>query len=402
MHRKSTLDDLAVFGGQPLFDETLHVGRPNVGDRAAFLRRIEEMLDRDWLTNNGPLVRELEERIAALLGVRHCIAMCNGTVALEIAIRALGLEGEVILPSFTFVATAHALQWQGIHPVFCDIDPETHCIDPAEIERHITSRTTGILAVNLWGRSCAMETLHAIAERRGLQLLFDSAHSFGASYKGRMLGGFGRCEVMSFHATKFFNTLEGGAITTNDDELAQRLRLMKNFGFASLDNVISIGINGKMTEAAAAMGLTNLEVLDLTIDGNRRNYHLYREGLSTIPGLRLIDYDEAESCNYQYVVAEIGSELGLVRDDLVRILHAENVRARRYFWPGCHRMEPYRTLYAASQAPLPQTDLVASRVLLLPTGAVTADQIRALCELLRSVAREAADIGRRLAGAEPY
>ena len=181
--------------------------------------------------------------------------MCNATVALEIAIRAMGMSGEVIVPSFTFVATAHALQWQEITPVFCDIDPRTHNLDPNRIEEMITPRTTGIIGVHVWGRPCAVDALAEIAQRRHLKLLFDAAHAFGCSYQGQMIGNFGDAEVFSFHATKFFNTFEGGAVVTNDDELAAKMRLMKNFGFHGYDNVIYVGTNGKMSEVSAAMGL---------------------------------------------------------------------------------------------------------------------------------------------------
>ncbi len=243
------------------------------------------MLDRNWLTNNGPYVQQFETRIAEFLGVRHCIAMCNGTVALEIAIRALGLSGEVIVPSFTFVATAHALQWQEITPVFCDIDPATHHLDPAQVEKMITPRTTGIIGVHTWGRPCDMDALEAIARRRKLQLLFDAAHAFGCSYKGKLVGGFGRCEVLSFHATKFFNTFEGGAVLTDDDALAEKMRLMRNFGFSGYDNVIYIGTNGKMTEVCAAMGLTSLESVEQFMETNRRNHHAYTPRVEGIPGI---------------------------------------------------------------------------------------------------------------------
>jgi dTDP-4-amino-4,6-dideoxygalactose transaminase len=230
---KERIDDLAAFGGPPEFAQKLHVGRPNVGDRDAFMRRVERILDARWFTNYGDCVQELEERLARYLGVRHCVTVCNATVGLEIVARALGFEGEVIVPSLTFVATAHALQWQQIRPVFCDIDPRTHCIDPDQVERLVTPRTTGIVGVHLWGRSCDVDGLQAVADRHGLGLMFDAAHAFGCTYKGRMIGGFGRAEVFSFHATKFFNTFEGGAITTDDDDLAARLRLMTNFGFAA-------------------------------------------------------------------------------------------------------------------------------------------------------------------------
>ena len=259
---KRSLSELAIFGGSPAFDETLHVGRPNIGDRARLLARIDDMLDRRWLTNRGPFVQELETKLAALLGVRHVVAICNGTVALEIAARALGLTGEVIVPAFTFVATAHALQWQEITPVFCDVDPATHLLDPARVEAMITPRTSGIVGVHVWGQACNVEALAEIAQRRGLRLIYDAAHAFACSHGGQMIGNFGDAEVFSFHGTKFFNTFEGGAVATNDDDLAQRIRLMTNFGFTGFDTVVTIGINGKMSEVSAAMGLTGLESLD--------------------------------------------------------------------------------------------------------------------------------------------
>jgi dTDP-4-amino-4,6-dideoxygalactose transaminase len=225
--------ELAICGAPPAFSQALHVGRPNIANRERFLERTGQMLDRLWLTNNGPLVQEFERRIAGYVGVKHCICVCNATVGLELAIRAVGLRGEVIVPSYTFVATAHALQWQEITPVFADMDPATHCLDPARIERHITPRTTGILATHVWGRPCPVEVLSEIAERRGLKLMFDAAHAFGCSHQGQMIGGFGLVEVFSFHATKFLNSLEGGAVVTNDDELADedpaddQLRLLR-------------------------------------------------------------------------------------------------------------------------------------------------------------------------------
>jgi dTDP-4-amino-4,6-dideoxygalactose transaminase len=229
-----------------------------MGDREAFLTRVGEIFDRGWFSNDGPVVREFEARLAEMAGVRHCVATCNGTIALEIAIRALGLEGEVIVPSYTFVATAHALHWQGVTPVFADIDPRTHTLDPEAVRRAITPRTTGIIGVHLWGQPAAVDELQAIADEHGLSLMFDAAHAFACTHQGRMIGGFGRAEVFSFHATKFFNSFEGGAVMTDDDEIAEKARLMRNFGFAGYDNVIHPGTNGKMIEVCAAMGLTNL------------------------------------------------------------------------------------------------------------------------------------------------
>ena len=382
---------LAPFGGRPAFDEPLHVGRPNIGDRRAFESRVSDILDRRWLTNSGRYAQEFEQRVAEIVGTKHCIATCNGTVALEIAIRALGLTGEVIIPSFTFIATAHALQWQEIQPVFCDIDPNTHNIDPACVEALITPRTTGMLGVHLWGRPCDTESLQVIADRYNLKLLFDAAHALGCSHRGQFIGTFGDAEVLSFHATKFVNSSEGGAVVTNNDSLAEKMRLMTNFGFAGMDHVIHVGMNGKMPEVCAAMGLTSLESMHEFINVNRANYDVYRDEFAALPGITLMEYDSAEQCNYQYIVVDVEEdETGLSRDELVQVLHAENVRARRYFWPGCHRMEPYRSLYPNSHLWLPNTEFIASRVIVLPTGsAVTHDHIRTICSILRAALAEA-------------
>lgn len=360
--------DLAIGGAPPAFAEPVHVGRPNIPNRGEFLRRTAEALDRVWLTNNGPLVRELEEKIANYLGVKHCVAMCNGTVALEIAIRALGLEGEVIVPSYSFVATAHALHWQGIKPVFADIDPATHNLDPAAVRRMITSRTTGLIGVHLWGRAAPVEELQRIADEHGLALMFDAAHAFGCSHGGRSIGGFGRAEVFSFHATKFFNTFEGGAVTTNDDEVAGKARLMRNFGFSGYDNVVHIGTNGKLAEVCAAMGLANLDALQDLVAANRAVHSDYRDALGDLDFATLLEFDEREQNNFQYCVIEISSRCRVSRDEIVKALHAENILARKYFWPGCHRMKPYRDLFPDAGLVLANTKDVAERVIVLPTG----------------------------------
>ena len=395
------IQDLAILGAPPLFPEPLHVGRPNLPDRDRLLARIGEVLDRRWLTNDGPCVRELEERVSAFLDVRHCVAMCNGTVALEIAIRAAGLSGEVIVPSLTFVATAHALQWQQITPVFCDVDPRTHNLDVARVEELITPRTTGIIGVHLWGRPCDVEGLERVARRRDLVVLYDAAHAFGCSHRGRMIGSFGHGEVLSFHATKVFNTLEGGALVTNDDALAGRARLMRNFGFEGYDAVGYIGTNGKMNEISAATGLAGLECLDDFVAANRRNHERYRRGLAGVPGITVLRYDDAERCNYQYVVSEVEERLtGIGRDRLVEVLWAENVMARRYFYPGCHAMEPYRSFFPHARLLLPETERLAARLMTLPTGtAVDEATVDRVCELVRFVVANGAEVERAMARA---
>ena len=385
MTPKTGVAELAVAGGEPMFRQTIHVGRPNIGDRQRLRERIDDLLDRRWLTNNGQYVQEFERRVALRIGVRHVVAVCNGTVALEIAVRALGLTGEVIVPSFTFAATVHALHWLGVTPVFCDVHPTTHTLDPRRVEELITPRTTGLIAVHLWGRACEVDDLSGIANRHHLKLLFDAAHSFGCSYKGRMIGNFGNAEVLSFHATKVLNTFEGGAVVTNDDDLADRLRLMRNMGFRTLDEVVSVGTNGKMSEVSAAMGLTGLESIDEFIAVNRRHYEHYRHELAGIPGITLAPVSETERSNFQYVVLDVDeAHSGISRDDLIRVLHAENIKARRYFFPGCHRMPPYRDLYPEAGASLPETERLAESVLCLPTGeTLTAEDVAAICGIVR-------------------
>jgi dTDP-4-amino-4,6-dideoxygalactose transaminase len=385
------VSEFALLGGDPAFPEPLHVGRPNVGDRERLLERIGAVIDSRWLTNDGPLVREFEQAVAAVLDVPHCIAMCNGTVALEIAIRAAGLGGEVIVPPFTFVATAHALQWQQIKPVFCDIDPLTHNIDPERVEELISPETTGIVAVHLWGRPAPVDALTEIAERHGLRLLFDAAHAFGCSHDGRMIGGFGTAEVLSFHATKVVNSFEGGAIVTADDRLAEVARLMRNHGFAGYDLVTHVGTNGKLSEVGAAMGLTSVESSAEFVAVNRRNHEAYRDGLVGLDGVELLAFDTGERCNWQYAVIEVGDDAALSRDELQQVLWAENVHARRYFYPGCHRMEPYRSLFPEVAERLPQTDRVARRVLALPTGtSVTPEAVATVTALIRRALADAA------------
>lgn len=378
--------DLAINGAPPAFPEPIHVGRPNIGSRDEFVEYVDAIFERKWLTNDGPLVQELERKIADYHGVKHCVAMANGTVALEIAIRALGFRDEVVVPSYTFIATVHALHWQAITPVFADIDPDTHSLDPEAVWRMITPKTTGIIGVHLWGRAAPVAALEAIAREYGLGLIFDAAHAFACTHEGKMIGGFGDCEVMSFHATKLFNTFEGGAVLTDRDDLAEKMRLMRNFGFRGLDNVIYPGTNGKMSEIAAAMGLVNLKNLEQVRAANKRNFDIYRQRLSGVAGLSVLSYNPSEQNNFQYVVLELGEDCPVGRDYLVEALHAENVRARRYFWPGCHRMLPYRELYPSSGHHLHHTELVAGRVVVLPTGiSLSPEDVEQVCDVVTAL-----------------
>lgn len=392
----------AILGGKPAFRQPLHVGRPNLPDRGLFHRYVDEIFDSKWLTNSGPLVRRFEERLCGFLGVRYCIPICNGTIALELATRAVGFRGEVIVPSFTFIASAHSLQWQEMTPVFCDIDDETLTIDPASAEGLITPRTTGILPVHVYGNPCKTSGIEALAARHQLKVVYDAAHAFGNSVGGRPVGSFGEAEVFSFHATKFFNTFEGGAISTNDEGLAEKIRLMMNFGFGgkAKDSVDYLGTNGKMAEISAAMGLAMLDCIDEIRELNRANFDRYAAGLSGLPGVRLISPPPSlTACNWQYVVLRIDpARFGLTRDELVAVLEAENVLARRYFFPGCHRMYPYCEQPSGSRA-LPVTERVTAEVISLPTGqSIGSLDIDTICSIIGEARSRSEDIRKALAG----
>lgn len=353
------------------------------------MQTLSEIIDRKWLTNDGPLLQELETRLEDRLKVEHCIAVANGTLALELAIRAMELKGEVILPSFTFVASAHALQWHGIRPIFCDIDPKTLCLDPKRVEPLITKNTTAIMGIHIYGRPCDTEALARISFDHDLHLFYDAAHAIGCSHNGRMIGGFGECEIFSFHATKVFNTIEGGAITTNDKVLADRLRRARNFGFPGDggESAIELGINAKMNEFCAAIGVNNLNSLDSFVEANKINYQAYSADLNGIPGIKLFGYDHLEANNYQYVIIFVDkAEFGIGRDDLLSVLSSQGILARKYFSPGCHAMEPYVSLYPDSADVLPVTQRVSKEVLALPTGPqLNVRDIQEICKTIKDL-----------------
>lgn len=365
----------------PLFLQPLHVGRPNIGNRKQLNKYFNEILDNKWLTNNGPFVQKFEKRIEQYLGVKHCISVCNATTGLEVAIKALDITGEIIVPSFTFIASAHSAKWNNVTPVFCDVSSSTHNINVDKIEELISPDTTGIMGVHLWGKPCDIYNIKKLARKHKLSVIFDAAHAFGCSYNGKMIGNFGDAEVFSFHATKFLNTFEGGAITTNNDRLAKRLRLMTNFGFEGIDNVIDIGTNGKMNEVSAAMGLSGMDSIDKFIKVNYKNYRDYQKYLTGIPGVSLIEYNNGDKYNYQYIVLEVDDK----RDELVDILQKENIFARKYFYPGCHNAKPYKHL----KFYLPETNKVIKKVMVLPTGtSIGTKDIKQICDLIRSKMEE--------------
>ena len=395
---KRSLKDLAVFGGRPGFLKPLHVGRPGPIDRDRFFDRLAWALDNQWLTNGGPLTREFEDRVAEVAGARNCIATCNATCGLQLVMHAAGVTGEVIMPALTFVATPHAVRWLGLDPVFCDVDPATGCLDPEQVRAAVTDRTSAVVGVHLWGRPCDVDGLEKVAADYGLQLVFDAAHAIGVTANGRPVGTFGDAEVFSFHATKVVTAFEGGAVVTDDDGLAEMVRGLHNFALASPTPVPAGGTNAKMNEAAAAMGLTSLDAFGAVVEHNKSNYEIYRNELGGVPGVGVLELDETERNNFQYVIVSVDeATTGLERDVLLDVLHAENVVAKPYFSPPCHHMEPYRS---RSPVCLPYTEALSARVVALPTGpSISREDIRRICNVVRLAAAHGGEVtARRHAG----
>ena len=388
---KSSQRRLAVCGGQPQFADPKYVGTPTIPDRAVLHARLDRMLDARRLSNDGPFVQEFEDRLRRLNDGVEVVSVCNATVGMQLLLKALDVAGEVLLPSFTFIATAHACLWEGLEPVFVDVDRKTHTLDPAAVEAGLSDRTAAIVGVHLWGRMCAVRELDAIARDRGIPLIFDAAHAVGCTYKGVPMGRHGTASVVSFHATKFVQSLEGGAILTSDRGLADRLRLLRNFGFQGYDNVVTLGTNAKMNEFCAVMGLGSLDGLDALIATNTANRAACRRALRGLPGVRLYEFDEGEKNNFQYLIIEVDPQVcPLFRDELVQVLHAENVIARRYFTPGCHRSGPYRDMPRHRHDQLPVTEQLCDTLLALPTGAgVTTDEIAAIGGIIRTAIESA-------------
>ena len=356
----------ASVGAAPAFATALRTGSPNVLQPERTASLIDAAMRRNWLTNDGPLVQELEERFAAFQNVRHCVAVASGTAALQLAARALGMRGEILMPAFTFVGTAHALAWIGLRPIFCDVSHATHTLDPQSVEEAVTSATGGILGAHLWGQACDIERLLEIAHRHGLPLLFDAAHATGSSYRSVRLGGFGDAEAFSLHATKSINGLEGGIVATNDGDVAERVRLLRNFGFVAEDTVSGIGINAKMNEFSAAMAIANLECYDSLHAHNREIHAAYREGFGGLDGVSFYECTpDSARCDH-YAVLEVSETATIGRDALRQVLDAQNVLARRYFFPGCHRSPPHDR--QDQHRNLPVTDQLCRTVLQLPTG----------------------------------
>ncbi|NMM00030.1 DegT/DnrJ/EryC1/StrS family aminotransferase [Paraburkholderia sp. RP-4-7] len=342
------------------------VTQPYLPPLDEFLPYLEQIWERKWVTNNGPFHEMLEAQLCEYLGVEHLSLFSNGTLALITALQAMKITGEVITTPFSFVATTHALHWNGITPVFADIDPDTMNIDPTKIEAAITPKTTAILPVHVYGNPCAVEEIERIADNYGLRVLYDAAHAFGVKRHGRSVLEFGDMSVLSFHGTKVFNTFEGGAIICRDAKTKRRIDHLKNFGFVDEVTVVGPGINGKMNEVQAAFGLLQLKHIDHILAERARINERYRLAFQNVKGLRMLDVPPYCTRNYSYVPLRIEREFPVSRDALYDEMRAQKIAARRYFYPLISEFPTYRGLPSASQANLPVATEISRQVLCLP------------------------------------
>lgn len=345
----------------------IYVTQPYLPPLEEFLPYLQQIWESRVLTNNGPFHQQLEEELCKYLGVQYISLFANGTLALVTALQALKLSGEVITTPFSFVATTHALWWNNIQPVFVDIEPDTFTLDPDKIEAAITPRTTGILPVHVYGYPCKVERIAEIARRYGLKVLYDAAHTFGAKYNEQHLCSFGEMSILSFHATKVFNTFEGGAIVCHSAEMKERIDNLKNFGFRGETTVVAPGINAKMNEFQAALGLAQLRHVDQAIARRKEIAFQYRQALANVPGIQCMDEQPGLTHNYSYfpiLVAE--STYGKSRDTLYETLRENHIFARRYFYPLISDFPMYKRDGSFIQNSSIKAATVAKQVICLP------------------------------------
>jgi dTDP-4-amino-4,6-dideoxygalactose transaminase len=344
----------------------IYVTQPVLPPLEEFLPYLEQIWKNKWLTNGGPYHQEFEKRLSDYLGVEHLALFTNGTLALVTALQALRITGEVITTPFSFVAAAHSLLWNGIKPVFVDIHPQTFNLDPEKIEAAITPQTTAILPVHVYGKPCDVENIQRIADIYGLKVIYDAAHAFGVNYKGESLLKQGDLSTMSFHATKVFNTFEGGAIVCPDAKTKRRIDDLKNFGFHDEVTVVAPGINAKMNEVQAAFGLLQIKHVDKAIDRRREIDSLYRKELSLVPGISCPPLPADTTYNYSYFPVMVSKEYPISREELYEKFHQNGINARRYFYPLISDFPMYRGLSSARRENLPVASEIAARVLCLP------------------------------------
>lgn len=347
-------------------ESSIFVTRPCLPPLSELQPYLEEIWRTKWLTNDGPYHREFETALAEYLGVEQLALFSNGTIALVVALQVLRITGEVITTPFSFVATAHSLLWNGIKPTFVDIDSETFTLDADQIESAITPQTTAILPVHVYGRPCNVERIQEIADTYGLKVIYDAAHTFGVKLNGISILQHGDLSVLSFHATKVFTTFEGGAIVCPDSKIKKRIDFLKNFGFADEVTVMAPGINGKMNEFQAAVGLLQLKHIGDALARRGEIDRYYRSLLNDVPGISIVKLPAATEHNYAYFPVLVEANYPLSRDELYLKLRENNIYARRYFYPLISDFPMYRGLPSAKPDKLPVAQRIASQILCLP------------------------------------
>lgn len=363
------------------------VTSPLLPDLGEFAELLSDIWQRKWITNNGHYHKELEKALAEYLGVPYISLFTNGTLPLITALQALRITGEVITSPYSFVATTHSIWWNGIKPVFVDVDPVTGNLDPDKIEAAITSRTSAIMPVHVYGTPCDVNRIQTIANQYGLKVIYDAAHAFGVKVSGESILNAGDISTLSFHATKTYNTVEGGALVCHDAAMKQRVDYLKNFGFAGETEVVAPGINSKMDEVRAAYGLLNLRYVDSAIEARRKVVKKYREALSGIPGLRIMDEVPGVTYNYSYFPVFVNeAEYGESRDSLYYRLKVQGILGRRYFYPLISSFSTYRDLESAVPTNLPVATRMANEVICLPLHhALTSADVERIINILRTL-----------------
>ena len=364
-------------------NKQIYVTQPYLPPLEEFIPYLEQIWENKILTNNGPFHQQLEKALCEYLGVEHISLFANGTIALVTALQALRITGEVITTPYSFVATAHSLMWNNIKPVFVDIDPKTFNLDPEKIEEAITPQTTAILPVHCYGYPCAVERIQQIADTYGLKVIYDAAHAFGVTYKGESLLKHGDLSVLSFHATKVFNTFEGGAIISPDAKTKQRIDYLKNFGFANEVTVTATGINGKMSEINAAFGLLQLQHVDRAICRRKEIEEKYRVALRNVVGIKMIPLPDETKGNGSYFPILVNDEYPIGRDDLYKKLKDCGINGRRYFYPLISNMPMYKGIASAELSNLQAAARYSESVICLPIyPGLTDGDVSIICDIL--------------------
>ena len=366
-------------------DRIITVTQPFLPPLEEFIPYLKQIWKSKMLTNNGPFHQQLEKELCKYLGVKYISLFSNGTLALITALRTLNITGEVITTPYSFVATAHSLWWNNIKPVFVDIDPQTLNLDPDKIEKAITPKTTAIMPVHVYGNPCSVQRIKKIADTYGLKVIYDAAHAFGVTLNNNSVLNFGDLSVLSFHATKTYNTFEGGAIVCHDEATKRRIDNLKNFGFIDETTVVAPGINAKMNEVQAAMGLLQLKYIDKNIERRKRIAEVYRKNLEGIEGLTFLEDMPGVRHNYTYFPIFIDKEkFGKTRDELYEGLKKHNIMGRRYFYPLISQFPSYSGLESAKLGKMPIAERVTEQVICLPIYPVlSTEDVNKICGFVK-------------------